>query len=244
MNSLTTAVDSLVVASADMASKQSQQCGQKMATLNGLPLVAVRCVVKFLPLPDLCNLKQVNKKFHTMIGDSEINEAKQRCLLEFKHLKKVSSCMSCCQYQGKIRQYQIGSDGKATCETITDPLIKTLRGAFTPFRYIPRNESVCRLTSYGLSDTASIHLGQLENGLYFVMALNPDMVGNFFRFFPKYQTILYAGERTPAYTGESAHSMYCGHSYEAAIGTFELACQGQDLAGHIRELLGLQKVYY
>ncbi len=38
--------------------------------------------------------------------------------------------------------------------------------------------------------------------------------------------------------------MYCGHSYEAAIRTFELACQGHDLAGHIRELLGLQKVYY
>lgn len=243
MDSLATAVDSLAVSGTDLVSEESQQSGQQQLMLNGLPQVVITHVARFLPLPDLYNLRQVNKKFRVTISDRDINEAKRRYLVKFKHLKKVPDSAGI-QYHGQLRQYQIGSDGQVICETITDPVIKVLLGALTLSGYSNRNKSAYKLTGCGLNDTASVHLGQLENGLYFIMALNPDMIGNFFQFFSAFQMILYVGDRTPGYTGENALSMYCGRSCETAIRALELACRGQDIASHVRDLLGFEKTYY
>ncbi len=243
MDSLATAMNALAISGTDLASEQSQQSEQQPLMFNGLPQVVIRHVAKFLPLPDLYNLRQVNKTFRVSISDADIKEAKQRCLIKFKHLKKVSNSAGF-QYHGQIRQYQIGSDGKVVCETATNPLIKELWGAVTLRQYNYLDQSTRKLTCWGLNDAASVHLGQLENGLYFVMALNPKMSEIFFHFIPAHQMILYSGNRTPTYTGENTFSMYCGRSYEAAISALESACQGQDIANHIRKLLEFRKVYY
>lgn len=212
---------------------------------KGLPVELIQEIASYLPLPDLVQLKQTCRATNHCITSFIIKEAKQRYSVEFRYMNKVE-IKKPDLYSDHMRMFQINNNGSLVSDTFRVPDIKmvSLNFVFTRFLY-PDYEIQKPKESRGLNDALSIHMGQFENGRCFMLALNPRLSKRFLSFRKQHQMIGYAGDTNPTpWLSENNHSLYCGRSYEEAIKTFELACQGTDIANHIRKLLGFHRIYY
>ncbi|MBO9480229.1 hypothetical protein [Salinisphaera sp. G21_0] len=93
----------------------------------------------------------------------------------------------------------------------------------------------------GLYDPNLIYAGQLDNGMFFLHALKPEMCDQLFTLDTANQQIHYLGndDFTPESVKLEDHfALYFGTSYGEAMAAFELACKDTDIAKRIRPLLG------
>lgn len=212
---------------------------------NGLPVELIQEIASYLPFPDLIPLKQTCKFTNQCIDSFMIQKAKARYTVEFRHMNKVEITEPDL-YSKDMRRFYIDNNGTLVAEKDVIPDIKvvSLNFVIAEFSY-----SNCKIymgkKSEGLNHALSIHIGQFNNGSCFILALKPAFSDRFLSFSKEHQMIAYFGDTHPTpWSGENNHSLYCGGSYEEAIKTFELACQGSDIANHIRQLLGFHKKYF
>lgn len=120
--------------------------------------------------------------------------------------------------------------------------LKAVTGAFVVKKYHAGEYHLNWGRSFsGLYDPYSIHAGQLDNGMFFLHALKPELCDRLFTLDTARQQIRYLGDDdfTPGPGEHDDHfSLYCGTTYGEALAAFELACKDSDMANCIRPLLG------
>ncbi|USE33810.1 F-box protein [Endozoicomonas sp. SCSIO W0465] len=231
-----TGLDRTIQLSIDSESNQQ-------ATFNDLPVIIIQKIASKLPLPDVIRLKHACRHAYHSINEYDINKAKTRYTVEFKNMENIEFENPILYTKGM--QLFHWNNGVLDIEKNTLPNIKKISHRFDLNEFSLPGYEISKHKSSGLNDPLSIHTGQLENDLYFVLTLNPRLSSHFVEYSHEHQMIGYAGDNNPtSYPGENNHAMYCGRTYEGAIKTYELVCKNCDLAIHIRELLGFQKKYY
>ncbi|WP_257284366.1 hypothetical protein [Endozoicomonas sp. SESOKO1] len=93
----------------------------------------------------------------------------------------------------------------------------------------------------GLCDPNLIYAGRLDNGMFFLHALKPEICDELFTLDTANQQIHYVGNAdfTPESVNLDDHfALYCGTTYGEAMAAFEMACGDSDMANCIRPLLG------
>lgn len=211
---------------------------------NDLPIEIVQIIASKLPLPDVLRLKQLCRYANHCIDSHTIKKAARRYSIKFKNIKKAEIKEIKHFFKMDMRTYQICRNGNLASEKNTIPEIKEISGVFAITHLSYYRHSPIRHESSGLNDTLSIHLGTLENGLFFMLAINPKLCSRFIKYSERHM-IAYAGDTNPTSPpNENNHAMYCGKSYEEALKVFELACKGTVAAMRIRSALGVQKKYY
>ncbi len=209
-----------------------------------LPIEIVQIIASKLPLPDVLRLKQLCRYANNCIDNYTIKKAAKRYSIEFKNIKEAEREKTREFFDTDMRTYHICSNGKLANEKKTIPEIKEILGVFAITHLSYYRYSLISYESSGLNDTLSIHFGTLENGQFFMLAINPQLCSRFIKYSDP-PILSYAGDTNPPpCPNENNHAMYCGKSYEEALKAFELACKGTRAAMCIRDALGVQKKYY
>ncbi|WP_257264241.1 hypothetical protein [Endozoicomonas sp. ONNA2] len=159
-------------------------------------------------------------------------------------MQKIERYTNCIVYRGMLK-YHLNADGLLVKEKYTGSgnTVKQVSGVYV-FNYVDedRKGQFRPHQNGGLSDTHSIHAGQLNDGTFFLLALTKKMCDDHLVKDPfDSKKIGYFGDSYPTCrAGYNTHSLYCGKTWEESVKTFEQACKGTLVAEKIREILGFQ----